>query len=84
MIRTHKTAIAIPNEDFKQIEALRRETGKSRSRLLIEAFHVWQDLQKKKSQDRLYERAYQRNPENLPEIKAGLKAGLAVWGKENW
>jgi hypothetical protein len=84
MIHTHKTAIAIPNEDFKQIEILRKETGKSRSRLLIDAFHVWRNLQKKESQERLYELAYRRKPENLSEITAGMKAGLALWEKENW
>ena len=84
MIHVHKTAIAIPNEDFEQIENFRRETGKSRSRLLVEAFRAWRDLQKKEAQEKLYERAYRQKPENMPVIKAGLKAGLAVWGKESW
>ena len=84
MLRTHKTAIAIPIEEYKQIESLRKETGKSRSRIFMDAFHVWRALQKKEEQERLYEEAYRRKPEKLLEVESGMKAGLAVWEKGGW
>ena len=84
MQKTFKTAIAIPREYYLLVESLRRETGKSRSQILVEAFRAWVEGRRKEKLDSLYEESYKRKPERLPEIQAFLKAGAPVWGKENW
>lgn len=84
MARTMKTAITIPKEDFALVETVRKETGKSRSQVLVEAFHAWIAGRRREDMEDRYEAAYRRRPEDLAETKAFLKAGAPVWGKEDW
>jgi hypothetical protein len=84
MLKTHKTAIAIPDADFERMEFYRKKTGQSRSRLLVVAFQAWVGLQKTAEQERLYEEGYRRNPENPKDVEGGMKAGLTLWEKDAW
>lgn len=84
MIKTVKTAIAIPREDFQLVEVIRKETGKSRSQILVEAFHAWVAQRRKEKLDACYEEAYRKKPENLKELDHFLKVTAPVWGKEEW
>ena len=84
MIKTVKTAIAMPREDFQLVELIRKETGKSRSQILVEAFHSWVAHRRKEKLDAHYEESYRKKPEQLKEIEQTLKATASVWGKEEW
>ncbi|MBI5473262.1 MAG: ribbon-helix-helix protein, CopG family [Ignavibacteriae bacterium] len=84
MANTVKTAIAIPREDYELVEAIRKETGKSRSQILVEAFQEWVSRRRKEKLESHYEAAYRKHPERLDELKTTLKASAAVWGKDTW
>ncbi len=84
MARTVKTAISIPREDFKLVEVIRKETGKSRSQILVEALRWWLARRWVEEMEKRYEEAYRRKPERLADIKALMKAGMPAWGDEKW
>ncbi len=78
MAKTMKTAISIPKSDYELLEKLRKETGKSRSQILVEAFHETVKRREQQEIDRQYEEAYRRMPETKEELKE-----LGVWAKES-
>ena len=81
---TIKTAIAIPQDDFRWVEKMRKQLHKTRSQLLVEAFRAWlKDRQKKEMDDR-YAEAYRKQPEDAQEMQAFTKASLGAWPKEEW
>jgi metal-responsive CopG/Arc/MetJ family transcriptional regulator len=87
MAKTMKTAISIPKSDYDLLEKLRKETGKSRSQLLVEAFHETIKRREQQQIDRQYEEAYRRMPETKEELKGRdvwAKESFKVWDKEEW
>jgi len=66
------------------VEAIRRKTGKSRSRILVEALRSWIARRRIEELEELYEAGYRRKPERLRDVKAFLKATTPVWEKERW
>lgn len=79
-----KTAISLPQEDFQLVETLRKQTHKSRSQILLEAFHAWLEGHRQEALETRYEEAYRKHPEKLGDIEALVKAGTPAWGKERW
>ena len=63
-----KTAITIPKEDYALIETLRKETGKSRSEILMDAFHATMKARIVKEKEAQYAEGYRRMPETPEEI----------------
>ena len=64
-----KFAISIPEEEFEEIEAIRRKKKISRSKLISEALKL---LTKKRKMERLikeYEEGYRKIPEKPLEVK---------------
>jgi hypothetical protein len=84
MAKVVKTAVAIPLDDFKLIESVRKKSGKSRSQLLMEAFHVWMNMRRKEELEARYAQAYRAMPETLSDIEGLMEAGSTVWKKEDW
>ncbi len=84
MARMVKTAITIPREEFRIVEAVRKESGKSRSQIIVEALRVWLTSRKIEEMERIYEEGYRKKPESLPEIEALMKAGASAMGPEKW
>ncbi|MCB4756338.1 MAG: ribbon-helix-helix protein, CopG family [Elusimicrobia bacterium] len=84
MARMIKTAVSIPKEDFKIVESLRKKTGKTRSQIIVEAFHSWLREIRMKELDDQYEEGYRKQPEDPREVEAFFKVGLETWGKEKW
>ena len=84
MINVVKATIALPKEDFKLVEQIRKETGKSRSEVLLDAFRAWMKARRQVTLDDHYAEAYRKKPENVLETKAWMKAGEAIWEKETW
>ena len=84
MAKTVKTAITIPREEFKILEAIRKETGKSRSQIIVEALRAWLTSRKIEEMERSYEEAYRKKPECLADLEALMKAGASAMGNEKW
>ncbi len=85
MAKTMKTAITIPNEDYALIEKMRKETGKSRSEILIDAFHETMKARKVKEMEAQYAEGYRRMPETkeeLAEVDAMLKSAAEDIAKD--
>jgi hypothetical protein len=82
--RVVKTAIAIPKADYQKIEQLRVQTGKTRSQLLVEAFHYWLKLQDQQAKEKRYLEGYAKHPEDPRLIKALVRASMKAWKKEGW
>ncbi|MFA5975800.1 MAG: hypothetical protein WC859_06480 [Elusimicrobiota bacterium] len=84
MEKVVKTAIAIPQVEYKQIEILRVQMGKTRSQLLMEAFRAWLLQREEAEMEAKYRAGYLKHPEKPQEIKPLTRAGLAAWEKESW
>ena len=87
MAKTVKTAITIPNEDFKMIEALRKKTGKNRSQIIVEAFQDWAKRKKTEELERQYEEGYRKHPESkaeLDELRSWTKGEAKIWTENPW
>ena len=84
MPKAVKLAISISADDYKAIEAIRREEGSTRSGVVSEAIRLLRDKSEKERLIRLYEEGYKKHPEKLPEIKAREKASLDILAPEDW
>jgi metal-responsive CopG/Arc/MetJ family transcriptional regulator len=82
--QTVKTAISLPREDFQLVEQIRRESGKTRSQVFLEAFRLWVRQRKTEQLERQYSEAYARMPEQVCDNDPLYKAGLESWEKDSW
>jgi metal-responsive CopG/Arc/MetJ family transcriptional regulator len=62
---TTKIAISMSGEEFEELEALRKEEGLSRSRLIVEAVKHFKEEKEKDKLIRIYKEGYKRIPETL-------------------
>jgi hypothetical protein len=79
-----KFAISLPDEDFREIEALRKARGMGRSQFVLSALRFWKEARERDRMVRQYEEGYRRVPENLPELEAWERASAPAFGKEEW
>jgi metal-responsive CopG/Arc/MetJ family transcriptional regulator len=79
-----KFAISIPDEEFKELEALRKKKGVTRSKLILEAITLWKETKEKERLIRLYEEGYKKVPESLRHTEAWEKASFSVLSQEDW
>lgn len=84
MSHTVKTAITLPREDFQRIEAIRRRTKKSRSRIILEAVRSWFHQGTLGEAEERYVRGYEKFPEEGGEVSPFYQAGLTSWDREEW
>ena len=84
MPKAVKLAISIIADDYRAIEAIRKEDGSTRSGVVSEAIRLLRDKAEKERLIRLYEEGYKKHPEKLPEIKAREKASLDILAPEDW
>jgi len=76
-----KTAVSLPREDFQHLEAIRKRTHQSRSKILLEALHAWLRLKEQEMLEQRYVAGYQRHPEALGDLEAFYTVGLASFSK---
>ena len=76
MAKTVKFAVSITEEEFKEIEALRRKKGISRSKLISESLKLLTKRRKMKRLIKLYEEGYRKIPEKSLQIKGWEKVSL--------
>ncbi len=79
-----KFAISLPDEDFREIEALRKARGMGRSQFLLLALRFWKEARERDRMVREYEEGYRRVPENLPELEAWERVSATAFGTEEW
>lgn len=84
MPSTVKTAISLPKPAFDQLEAIRKRTHSSRSRIMQEALRTWIRLQQQAALERRYVEGYARHPDRVADVEAFYRAGLASMAKEPW
>lgn len=71
-----KIAISMSGEEFEQLEALRKEEGLSRSRLIVEAVRHFKEEKEKGKLLRLYEDGYRKVPESLQSAEGWERVSL--------
>jgi hypothetical protein len=84
MRKAVKLAISISADDYRAIEAIRKEEGGTRSGVVSEAIRLLRNKSEKERLIRLYEEGYSKHPEKLPEIKALEKASLDILAPKDW
>jgi hypothetical protein len=84
MTNTVKTAISLPRGDFELVEQIRRESGKTRSQVLLEAFRLWVRHRKIETLEKRYAKTYERMPEHVCDNDPLYKTGLESWDKDVW
>ena len=79
-----KFAVSMPEEEFKEIEAIRFKQGVSRSKVILEAFELLKKSRMMEDQIRSYEEGYRNMPERPHDIKAWEDVSLATFSDEDW
>jgi metal-responsive CopG/Arc/MetJ family transcriptional regulator len=79
-----KFAVSMPEEDFKEIEAIRFKEGVSRSKVILEAFELLKKSRVMEERIRKYEEGYRKMPERPHEMKAWEDVSLAGFSDEGW
>jgi len=74
-----KIAISMPGEEFKELEALRKKEGLSRSRFIIEAVKRFKEEKEKERLARIYEEGYKRVPETLQIAEGWERVSLGAF-----
>lgn len=72
-----KFAVSIPGSEFKELEAIRKKEGLSRSEFIRATVKLWEEEKEKKRLVKAYEDGYKKVPENLANIEAWEKASLS-------
>jgi metal-responsive CopG/Arc/MetJ family transcriptional regulator len=82
MTAVAKVAISMPSETLRDVDALCKRLGRSRSSVLTEAVRALLAEQQVDERDRLYVEAYLKHPERALDSAAVAAASLAEW--EAW
>lgn len=84
MQKTVKFAVSVSQDEFKELEALRKKKGKSRSEFIRESLKLWKEKEETVRLVRMYEEGYKKAPENLAIAEAWEKASLSSFPQEEW
>ena len=84
MAKAVKFAVSISDNEFKELETLRKKKGLSRSEFIRETIKLWKEEREKKKLVKIYEDGYRRIPENLTAMEAWEKASLCAFSSEEW
>ncbi len=79
-----KFAVSIPDEDYRELEKIRKKEGLSRSGVVTEAIRFFKGYREKERLIRLYEAGYIKKPERLAEIKGWERVSIETFSKEGW
>lgn len=82
MSETVKIGISLPNEDFDNIERVRKKLGIKRSAVIDKAIRFWLDHLEKAEMIKQYEAGYRKKPESLDEVKAQELASADAFEEE--
>ncbi len=76
-----KIAISMPDNDFQELEILRKKEGLSRSKFILEAIKRFREEREKGELVRLYEEGYRRSPEDMDAVQGWEQAGLDTFSR---
>ncbi|MBI5892446.1 MAG: hypothetical protein HZB79_02155 [Deltaproteobacteria bacterium] len=79
-----KFAVSMHEEDYKDLEAIRKEEKLSRSGVIAEAIRLLKEFREKEKLVRQYEEGYKKMPEELANIKAWERVSAEVFSKGEW
>jgi metal-responsive CopG/Arc/MetJ family transcriptional regulator len=79
-----KVAITIPQEEYREVEAIRRRLGASRSSVILRALESWLAARRELALDRKYRAAYRRRPETKAEVEAQRALVSQMLASEEW
>jgi hypothetical protein len=82
--KSAKFAVSIPWEEFKELEAIRKKAGLSRSGFLLATFRAWKEARKKERLVREYENAYRQKPEDVSLAEAMASTSAESLSEEDW
>jgi metal-responsive CopG/Arc/MetJ family transcriptional regulator len=77
--KTAKIAISLPATTLRELEEIRRSSGKSRSALIREALEHWLRARETSPEDQRYIQGYLRHPERTEQTAAVAAAAVAQW-----
>jgi len=84
MNKSIKFAVSIPDDEFEELEALRKKKGLTRSEFIRVAVRLWKEKREKEKLVKLYIAGYKKIPEHLTNIKAFEKASFSALSDEEW
>lgn len=74
-----KFAVSIPEEDYRDIEKIRRVERLSRSGVVVEAIRFLKKYREKEELVKQYEEGYRKKPEKLSEIKGWERVSMEAF-----
>jgi len=84
MRKSAKFAVSLPWEDFKELEAIRRKAGLSRSGFLLATFRAWKEARERERLVRDYENGYRQKPEDASIAEAMADTSAESMPEEDW
>jgi metal-responsive CopG/Arc/MetJ family transcriptional regulator len=82
--RAVKVAITIPEEKYREVEAIRKRLKTTRSGVILKALEHWLAAQREAQADRAYQAAYRRKPETKAEARAQQVLAMSALASEKW
>jgi len=84
MRKSAKFAVSLPWEDFKELEAIRKKAGMSRSGFLLATFRAWKEARERERLVRSYEKGYRQKPEDAAVAEAMADTSSESLPEEDW
>jgi hypothetical protein len=84
MRKTAKFAVSIPWEEFKELEAIRKKAGLSRSGFLLSTFRAWKESRERERLVSEYENGYRLKPEDASVAEAMARTSAESLPEEDW
>jgi len=84
MRKSAKFAVSIPWEEFKELEAIRRKAGLSRSGFLLATFRAWKEARERTRLVKDYENGYRQKPEDASIAEAMAGTSAESMSEEDW
>jgi hypothetical protein len=82
--KSAKFAVSIPWEEFKELEAIRKKAGLSRSGFLLATFRAWKEARKRERLVREYQNGYRKKPEDAAVAEAMAGTSAESMTEEDW
>jgi hypothetical protein len=84
MRKAVKFAVSIPREEFKELEAIRRKAGLSRSGFLLSTFRAWKEARERERLVKEYENGYRQKPEDASIAEGLARTSAESMPEEDW
>ena len=82
--RAVKVEITIPESEFRQVEAIRKQLKTTRRAVILRALEHWLAAQRDAQLDRQYQAAYRRRSETQAEIEVQRVLATPVLISQEW